>query len=259
MNASPARKRFVVPLALLALVAVAATAWWLRPQPAAAADSGVTGVVEAREYQVAPVLSARVAELRVREGDRVAAGDVLVVLDQAALALQVEQATAGVQAAQAAQRQAEDDDESDAAIDAARAKVRQAQATLDTAKVQQSYATVTAPHSGTVVTVATNVGQNAAPAKTLLTLIDPADTYVRVYVPEPKLGAVKVGQVVRVTLDAGPSVQGHVSFVASDAEFTPSNVETKDQRAKLVYQVRVALDEGAGALKPGEPATVDLS
>jgi membrane fusion protein YbhG len=116
---------------------------------------------------------------------------------------------------------------------------------------------VTAPHSGVVVTLTTNAGENAGPGRTLLTLSDPGDLFVRVFVPETQIGNVKIGQQASVTADSvSEPYPGTVSFVASEAQFTPNNVETKDQRTKLVFEVRVRINDTSGALKAGMPVDV---
>lgn len=255
------RKRPPIPVIVLVVLALAgggAWWWWSSTHPASA-DQSLSGVVETRQYQVAPVIAGRVAEVKVAEGDAVAAGQELVVLDPAALDLQVKQAGAGLDAAKATLQQAKDDEDSDAEIAAASARVTQAEAAVSLAEVQRGWATVTSPRAGTVVAVTTNAGQNAAPGKTLLTITDPADAFIRVFVPETRLGEVKIGQAARVS-GGGQTFDGTVSFVASEAEFTPNNVETAEQRDKLVYEVRVTLTGGTnGVLKPGMPADVTFS
>jgi HlyD family secretion protein len=161
-----------------------------------------------------------------------------------------------VKAAEAALSNAKEDG-TDADVSAARARLNQAEAAVDLAKVQLGYATVTAPHSGVVVTLTTNAGENAGPGRTLLTLSDPEDLFVRAFVPETQIGNVKVGQQATATTDpATEPYIGTVSFVASEAEFTPTNVETKDQRTKLVFEVRVRISDTSGTLKPGMPVDV---
>jgi HlyD family secretion protein len=116
---------------------------------------------------------------------------------------------------------------------------------------------VTAPHSGVVVTLTTNAGENAGPGRTLLTLSDPEDLFVRAFVPETQIGNVKVGQQATATTDSATEPYiGTISFVASEAEFTPTNVETKDQRTMLVFEVRVRISDTSGTLKPGMPVDV---
>lgn len=250
----------VIALVLLALIGGGIWWWWSSQQQAAAADDTLSGSVEATEYQIAPSVSGPVKSVKVSEGDTVEKGDTLVVLDSTVLALQVDQAKEGVTAAKAALTNAKDDsDSTDADIDAARAKVKQAQAQQKLAETQLSYTTVTAPHDGTVTSVTTNAGQNASPAKTVVTLIDPADLFARVYVSETAVGNVKVGDAVTLTTDSSAETfTGTIAWVASEAQFTPNTIQTQDQRVKLVYEVRVAIDDSSGTLKPGMPVDVTL-
>lgn len=251
----------VIVILVLAVIGGGVWWWWAATHPSTAADSALSGTVEAKQYQVAAATAGRVTTVLVAEGDQVAKGEELVRLDDAALKLQVEQAEQGVVAAKAALTNAKNDDDSTKAdITAAEAKVTQAKAAVKLAEVQLSYAVITAPQSGTVVSVTTNVGQNAGPGKTLLTLTDTADLFVRVFVPETEIGNVKVGQTAAVTSDSGSSsYPGTVSYIASNSEFTPNTVQTKDQRVKLVYEVRLTVSDDSGTLKAGMPVDVSLN
>jgi membrane fusion protein YbhG len=251
-------RRPLIPLLILVVLALAVGGyfWWRSAHATEATGLSASGAVEAQQYQVASVIAGRVTKVAVSEGDLVKQGQTLVVLDRAPLKLQVDQAEQGVKAARAALSNAKKDG-SKADVSAARARLNQAKAAVDLAKVQLGYATIAAPHSGVVVTVTTNAGQNAGPGNTLLTLSDPSNLFVRVFVPETRIGEVKVGQQVTVTPDSpGEPYAGTVSFVASEAEFTPNNVETKDQRTKLVFEVRVRISDASGALKAGMPVDV---
>lgn len=118
---------------------------------------------------------------------------------------------------------------------------------------------MTAPHDGLVATVATSVGETAAPGRTLLTLTDPADRFLRIYVPETRLGEVAIGnEVTVVARNAEGDHKGTVTWVATEPEFTPNNVQTPEQRATLVYQVKIALADAEG-LRRGMPVDVTLS
>jgi HlyD family secretion protein len=83
---------------------------------------------------------------------------------------------------------------------------------------------------------------------------------VRVYVPETDLGKVNLGQVVNVHTDSFPNktFPGRVSFISSEAEFTPKSVQTQKERVTLVYRVKVDMDNPSHELKPGMPADVDI-
>jgi HlyD family secretion protein len=84
---------------------------------------------------------------------------------------------------------------------------------------------------------------------------------VRAYVTEPQLANVKLGKQARVTLDAGDTRQtltGTVSWVSTQAEFTPTPIQTRDERADLVYAVKIRVANENGALKVGMPVDVDF-
>lgn len=250
----------VIVLVLLLLLGGGTWWWWSSTQAGAATDAdALTGTVEANQYQVMPALSGRVTAVRVVEGDTVTEGQELARLDRAALKLQRTQARQGVKAAKAALTNAKDDDDATKAdVALARARLRQAEAAVTLTEVQLGYTLITAPRAGTVVSVVTNAGQNAAPGRTMITITDPTDLFVRVFVPETRIGDVVVGQGARVARDSGTSVEGSVSFIASSSEFTPNTVQTREQRVKLVYEIRVRVSDASGTLKAGMPVDVVL-
>jgi HlyD family secretion protein len=92
----------------------------------------------------------------------------------------------------------------------------------------------------------------------LLVIVDLDRAWATAYVEEPRVAAVKIGQAATVMTDAGDRLEGTVTFVAPRAEFTPRNVQTASERAKLVYRVKVSVDNKAGVLKPGMPVEVDF-
>lgn len=252
----------VIVIVLALLIGGGVWWWWSSTQPSSAAGQWqATGSVEANQYQVAAAMSGRITAVEVAEGDRVTEGQELVRLDQAALKLQLDQAKHGVTAAKAALTNAKDDDDSTKAdVTAAEARLEQARAAVKLAEVQLGYATITAPRDGTVVSLTTNAGQNAAPGRTLLTLVDPTDLFVRVFVPETEIGSVRIGQAAKAATDSSDQTfDGTVSFIASEAEFTPNNVQTREQRVKLVYEVRVRIADTSGTLKSGMPVDVSFA
>ncbi|MBK7819499.1 MAG: efflux RND transporter periplasmic adaptor subunit [Tessaracoccus sp.] len=259
-----AHKRPPIPvIVLIVLVFAGLGGWWWWSATRPAPDDGLvlTGQVETTEIALAPAMAGRIVSIDVAEGDRVTEGQTLVRLDTAALDLQVAQAEQGVVAARAAVTNAEDDDDATKAdVKAAKARLAQAEAGVELAKVQLGYATVTAPIAGTVVNVVGNAGANAAPGRTVLTMADPSDLFVRVFVPEPRIGEAVVGGTATITTGSGAATyDGTVSFVSDSAEFTPNTIDTPDQRAKLVFAVRIRVDDPTGALKPGMPVDVRLS
>lgn len=250
------------PLIVVLVVAIAAAAGWYvwSQRSGNGQTSGVviSGAVDAEQVQVSSLVSGRITSASIAEGDRVAAGTVVYRIDDRALKLQVEQAQAAVRAAKAAYDQAVDDKASSADKAAAKAQWQQAQAAEQIARVQLGYATISAPASGTVTAVALTTGELATPGKTLATITRTGSLFVRAFVPETQIGDVRVGGKATIVTDSGKTVDATVTFVATDAQFTPSNVETKDQRAKLVYEVRL-VPVAPEALTPGLPVTVTVA
>jgi len=302
----------------------------------------VSGHVEATEVQVAAEVGGRLLDLRVSEGDRVAAGDVVAQLDTRDVELQIghtqaeravadaqvrlllagarpediRQAEAQVDAAsaevagiQAELRAAEVDlqrfeallganagsqkqrDDARARVDvarerergaservraaregvarlragarreeveAARARIAAVDAQLALLEKMRGDATVVAPVSGIVTQTLSDAGEMIGPRMPLLVVTDLDHAWANLFVPEPFMPMVSLGQAVVVLTDAGDSAPGKVTYVSPQAEFTPRNVQTADERSRLVYRIKVAVDNTAGVLKQGMPVDAEL-
>jgi len=145
-------------------------------------------------------------------------------------------------------------------IAAAEAQVEMSRASLQVLEVQLEKLTLQAPISGLVLERPVHVGEVAMPGAPLMTLADLENLTLTVYVPEAQLGEVQIGQPVSVTVDAYPdrTFMGSVIFIASQAEFTPKNVQTREERVSMVFAVKVNLPNPDHALKPGMPADAVL-
>jgi HlyD family secretion protein len=141
---------------------------------------------------------------------------------------------------------------------AARARLQSAEARVAQLEQQLSDAVITSPAGGVVTSKLTEPGELAARGTGLLIVTDLSDTWLNVYVAEPDLGRIRLGQEAEVRTDDGQVRKGRVSFIASRAEFTPKNVQTRDERVKLVYRIKVALENADGLFKPGMPSTARL-
>lgn len=146
-------------------------------------------------------------------------------------------------------------------IDAQRAQLKQSQAALRAIEASLANMKVVAPFGGIVTVRHREPGEIVSPGSPVLTVMNPDDRWVRIYVREDRIGAVKIGTPATITTDTYPdrTYDGEVIFIASEAEFTPKNVQTAEERVKLVYavKVRVAGDTDLD-LKPGMPADVRL-
>jgi multidrug resistance efflux pump len=142
----------------------------------------------------------------------------------------------------------------------AQAQVAEAEAGLAAVQVQLDKLTLTAPRAGLINHRAVNVGELAAPGTALLELSDLETVDLTVYIPETQIGQVKVGQPAQVFVDAypGETFEGRVTFIAHQAEFTPRNVQTQEERVNLVFGVKITLDNPDHRLKPGMPADAVL-
>ena len=141
-------------------------------------------------------------------------------------------------------------------IEQSRARVRQAREGLELARTRLSYATIASPLAGVVLSKNVEPGDYVAPGTPVVTVGSIRSPWLRAYIEETDLGRVKVGQVVEVTADTYPGKKyaGRVSFIASQAEFTPKNVQTRKERVKLVYRIKVDVANPDMELKPGMPA-----
>ena len=148
-----------------------------------------------------------------------------------------------------------------AALDVARAQLRGTEAGRAQAAAAQADTIVRAPSSGTVLRVIAHGGEVVAAGAPILTMADLHKLYVRVYVSELNVARIRVGDRATVTVDAYPKhdFTGRIASVDQSAQFTPKTVHMPDERTRLVYGVRVALDDTKGYLKPGMVADAHLS
>ena len=141
-------------------------------------------------------------------------------------------------------------------VAAAEAGVMQAEAALRVLLTQEQDLVITSPLAGVVLAEHARAGEIVAAGAPILTVADLGEVWIRLYIPLPRLGQVTLGQRATVTTDAlaGRSFTGRVTEVGQQAEFTPRNVQTPEERVKLVFAVKVTLPNTERLLKPGMPA-----
>lgn len=303
----------------LAAAGIAFYAWQtLRPQGLPTGIVGSNGRIEATELDIAAKHPGRIAEIKVREGAFVRAGEELVRMDTAVLDAQLREAKALLQQArvnvdtarsQVAQRESEkvtaeavvsqrkaelnaaqhrlaraeelvkqgwatrqrlDDDRAafesaNAAVSAAKAQVTSADAALNTARsqvlqaetqVDAASATIEriqadiddsvlrSPRDGRVQFLVARTGEVVQAGGRVLNLIDLTDVYMTFFLPTEQAGRVALGAEARIIVDAAPNyvIPARISFVADVAQFTPKEVETKEERQKLMFRLRAHID-----------------
>jgi HlyD family secretion protein len=138
----------------------------------------------------------------------------------------------------------------------AQAQVKEAALAIEVIDTQIGYSKLNAPLSGIVLVKNTEPGEFVVPGGAVVTLGDIEKPWLKAFIIEGDLGKVKLGQKVSVTTDSYPGrvYPGKITFISSEAEFTPKNVQTAKERVKLVYRIKVSLENPHRELKPGMPA-----
>jgi HlyD family secretion protein len=149
----------------------------------------------------------------------------------------------------------------------ARTKLAAAQAAVNSAKAArqeiQSQITdlnIISPLNGVVITRSVEPGMVVTTGKTLLTVINPDEIYLRGFIPEGEIGKIKVGQSAKVFLDSAPEkpLSAKINAIDTEASFTPENIYFKEDRVKQVFGVKIELDHPNGLAKPGMPADAEI-
>lgn len=141
-------------------------------------------------------------------------------------------------------------------IEAAEARLADARAAADLLRTTIADSTVTAPREGIVTGRPVEAGELLSPGAVVAVLSEPDRVYVMLYLTEADVARVRLGEAAEVRVDGWPgrTFEGRVTYLSPRAEFTPKNVQTKEDRVKLVFGVKVEIPDPEGLLKPGLPA-----
>lgn len=251
-----------------------------------------TGVIEAIEIDLSSKVTGRILALKVEEGDIVRANDTVAIIDPTDYQLQVRQASATLRLSEARLAQAqsrlnlaqlnvdrirqlhtdslvsqENFEKVETDYDVLKREVTalsevssQGQAALELAEQRLQDCSITAPVAGHITTVVQRTGETVYPGTVLVSITDLKKVWLVIYVREKDLAKVKIGQPVSVKIDAFPnkSYPGRISFIATEAEFTPKYIQTKEERINDVFRVKIEIDNHDLELKPGLPADATI-
>jgi HlyD family secretion protein len=143
-------------------------------------------------------------------------------------------------------------------IAGARARVAAADAQIAALQKNMADAVLKSPVAGIVTAKLADAGEMVAPRSPVAAIADLDHAWANVYVDEPVVPRLRLGQAVALVTDAGQRLQGSITFISPKAEFTPRNVQTAAERSKLVYRIKVSVDNHEGILKPGMPVEAEL-
>jgi HlyD family secretion protein len=259
-------KKKMIPLIIFAIVVIVSTLYFeffRNPGGNSNIIEG-SGTIEVTEVEISSKISGRVAELPKPEGEGVKRGDLVSRLEYEELSAQRLSAKANFVNAEKNYSRVRDLYQTGSIsrkdFDNAEAAYRMAKAGYDQVSATIENAVIYSPIDGTVLDTNVEVGEMAFPGTPILTIADITRPWMYIYVNEKKLGLVKIGQSVRVFIDSfpGKAFSGKVVSISNKAEFTPKTIQTKDERVKLVFAVKVMIDNPDMVLKPGMPADAEI-
>jgi HlyD family secretion protein len=143
-------------------------------------------------------------------------------------------------------------------IAAARARVAATEAQIATLAKSRTDATLTSPVAGIVTSKLADAGEVIAPRTPIVVVTDLDHAWANVYIDEPVVPRLKIGQKMTLLTDAGQRLEGTITFISPKAEFTPRNVQTAEERSRLVYRIKVMTDNRDGILKTGMPVEAEI-
>lgn len=234
----------------------------------------VSGIVEATEVRLSFQVAGIIEEILTDEGKWVNKGEVVARIDTEELLKIKAQAQAALKEAELQHQRLKEDleraenlyaagavpaykrDAVKTDFDVAKSKIENLRASLDLTELRLGYAQLASPIDGFVLVKSAEPGEYAHIGSSVLTIADIRDAWLTGYINETDLGKVKLNQEVDIRIDTFPDkvYKGRISFISQEAEFTPKHIQTKEERIKLVYRIKITVDNSNMDLKPGMPA-----
>ncbi|MEW5768330.1 MAG: efflux RND transporter periplasmic adaptor subunit [bacterium] len=145
-------------------------------------------------------------------------------------------------------------------VEKAKSQLKLAETGLELIRIKLAETTIRSPLEGTVLVKSIEEGELVGPGTPIATIANLDDIWVKIYIKEADLGRVKLDQAARVTIDSFPNriFKGNIHFISQEAEFTPKNIQTREERIKQVFGVEIKLLNPQGIIKPGMPADAEI-
>ncbi len=270
----PKKIRMVVLMGAVALIAALSYLCGVIQQEGNAKLLKVSGTIEGDDVRISFRVGGQILELLTDEGEVIKEGGIVARLNTDELTKVRDNAKATLKAAEyqysldkldyvraenlwkAGSISTQKRDEARTKNDSSRANVEKAKADLELAETRLGFAELAAPLNGYVLVKSALAGEVVQAGAPVFTAIDLNNIWVTAYINETDLGKVKLDQEAYVMTDTyrDKKYKGRVSFISSQAEFTPKFIQTTTERVKLVYRIKVRVDNASLDLKPGMPA-----
>ena len=266
--------KLIVIVTLAFAAGISATLIMLKSKNMNGKPIKVSGSIEGDDVRMSFRVNGQILELLTDEGKVIKKGDIVARLNTDELSKVKANALAALKAAQydyelskldytraenllkAGAISMQQRDTAKTKFDADRADVEQYKAQLELAGTRLDFTNLISPLDGFVLVKSALAGEVVQPGTPVFTAVDLHNIWVTAYINETDLGRVKLNQETYVTTDTylGKKYKGRISFVSSQAEFTPKFIQTQEERVKLVYRIKVRVDNTSLDLKPGMPA-----
>jgi len=257
------KKKILIPIVIILIAACVILFLFLKNNTPKNIVTG-SGTIEATEIDISSRLSGEILEITKNEGDAVFKGELLVTIRADELLARRTGFEAQHIEAQRNFLRAKSLFEvggiSKMDFDRAETQYLSAKAQLESVDASLKDARLFSPISGVILLKNFEVGEIAFPGAAIVTLADLSRVMIHIYIDEPYIGLVSLGDEAHIAVDSFPERDfiGAVTYISDEPEFTPKNVQTKEERTKLVFAIKIELENPDGALKPGMPADAEI-
>jgi len=266
--------RLIILILVLLVIAAASVAYFGVKLTSDRKGIKVSGNIEGDDVRISFRIGGQISDLLADEGSSLKVGQIVARLNTDELTKLQKEAQAQLKAAESQYQLSKDDyiryenlykagaisaqkrDQYKTAADTDWANVKNARAQLELANTKLGWADLASPLNGYILVKSAEDGEVVQAGAPVFTAVDLNNVWVTAYINETDVGKVKLNQKAVVKIDSFPtkSYKGWVSFISQQAEFTPKYIQTQQERVKLVYRIKIKVDNSSLELKPGMPA-----
>lgn len=254
-------KKVIISLILIIILAVCFFVGYRYIYKKEDSSLKLSGQLEMLQVEAAFKVPGTISNRLFSEGEQVKAGEVLAELDNATYVMQVRLAKAnedtakwGLEELKASLKKAGTTNKN--LLEKTKSQLEAASVNRELAEQQLSYTKLISPINGVILSSYKEAGELVDAGMPVFVIGDTSKLWLRAYLPETRSSDIKLGQKMYIKVDSMPDkkFEGRVSFISDKAEFAPKQIQTAEERVKLVYKVKIEVTDKEGLLKPGIPA-----